>query len=458
MSNFDKQEMSIITLQLGQCGNQIGGQMFQSLMDDIYMKPIQTMIPPNKNQDYIDEVLSTFFYQDGRSENQLPKARAVMVDMEPKVIAQTCLDAKKSGKWQYPEKQQFCQQRGSGNNWAHGFCIHGPKAKESVLEMVQKEAEKCDNLGGFLSLMSLAGGTGSGVGAFITECLRDEYPHSFILNQVVWPYNTGEVIVQNYNAILTLSHLYRTVDAVVVMQNDHLHKICSQLLNIKKISFKDINKVICHKLLSVLSPATLHKYPGYTCSNRIGEIMEHMVPVSDYKLLTMKNIPQMPESSIQFSTFQWHGLLKHLRQMLIADAAMEEGIDWQVKVGDETPRGGAKHNQSLANFLVLRGKDVNTAETTTFEDSMLYAPWIPPGGALLKGTQPRTFNQYEKSACLLSNSKSPIVQMDYTVGKAWNMFSSRAYVHQYNKHGLLDEDFIDSFVTLEQVINNYKNL
>lgn len=187
------------------------------------------------------------------------------------VIAQTCLDAKKSGTWQYPDKQQFCQQRGSGNNWAHGFCIHGPKAKESVLEMVQKEAEKCDNLGGFLSLMSLAGGTGSGVGAYITECLRDEFPHSFILNQVVWPYNTGEVIVQNYNALLTLSHLYRTVDAVIVMQNDHLHKICSQLLNIKKISFKDINKVICHKLLSILSPATLHKYPGYTCSNSIGK-------------------------------------------------------------------------------------------------------------------------------------------------------------------------------------------
>ena len=53
--------------------------------------------------------------------------------------------------------------------------------------------------------------------------------------------------------------------------------------------------------------------------------MEHVVPVSDYNLLTMKNIPQMPDSSIQFSTFQWHGLLRHLRQMLIADAAMEEG-------------------------------------------------------------------------------------------------------------------------------------
>jgi hypothetical protein len=42
--------------------------------------------------------------------------------------------------------------------------------------MVRRETEKCDRLGGFLSLLSLAGGTGSGVGAYITEALRDEFP------------------------------------------------------------------------------------------------------------------------------------------------------------------------------------------------------------------------------------------------------------------------------------------
>ena len=56
---------------------------------------------------------------------------------------------------------------------------------------------------------------------------------AFMVNQVVWPYRTGEVIVQNYNAVLTLSHLYQTADAIVVMENDELHKICSQLLGIK---------------------------------------------------------------------------------------------------------------------------------------------------------------------------------------------------------------------------------
>jgi len=60
-----------------------------------------------------------------------------------------------------------------------------------------------------MCLMSLAGGTGSGMGTFVTEMLRDEYPRRFILNQVVMPYQTGEVIVQSYNALLTLSHLYQ---------------------------------------------------------------------------------------------------------------------------------------------------------------------------------------------------------------------------------------------------------
>lgn len=33
----------------------------------------------------------------------------------------------------------------------------------------------------------------------------------------------------------------------------------------------------------------------------------------------------MSERALEFSTYQWAGLLKHLRQMLIADAPMEEG-------------------------------------------------------------------------------------------------------------------------------------
>lgn len=53
--------------------------------------------------------------------------------------------------------------------------------------------------------------------------------------------------------------------------------------------------------------------------------MEALVPHPEFRLLGLRNIPQMPENSLAYSTFSWPGLLKHLRQMLIANAQMEEG-------------------------------------------------------------------------------------------------------------------------------------
>lgn len=34
----------------------------------------------------------------------------------------------------------------------------------------------------------------------------------------------------------------------------------------------------------------------------------------------------------------------------------------------------------------------------------------------------------------------------------------RAYVHQYAKFGIMEEDFLDSFTSLEQIISSYGQL
>ena len=119
----------------------------------------------------------------------------------------------------------------------------------------------CSNVNYYLAIylcsiisFFLAGGTGSGVGTYITQSLRDEFPHAFMLNQVVWPYHAGEVIVQNYNAALTLAQLWQCADGLLVTDNDSIHKICSQLLRIDKVSFEDLNQLLGHKLASVLQP------------------------------------------------------------------------------------------------------------------------------------------------------------------------------------------------------------
>lgn len=75
----------------------------------------------------------------------------------------------------------------------HSYSVHGPRHEESIMNLIQKEVEKCDSLSGFFIIMSMAGGTGSGLGAFATQNLQDQYSNSLKMNQIIWPYGTGEV-------------------------------------------------------------------------------------------------------------------------------------------------------------------------------------------------------------------------------------------------------------------------
>ncbi|XP_063810113.1 tubulin delta chain isoform X2 [Pseudophryne corroboree] len=332
------------------------------------------------------------------------------------------------------------------------------------MDLVRKQVEKCDRLGGFFTIMSMAGGTGSGMGTFITRCLRDAYPNSLLLNEVIWPYGTGEVIVQNYNSILTLAHLYQYSDALLVHENDIIHKVCAQLMNIKQISFRDINKVIAHQLSSVFQPAYTADGASHYSRNPLGELMECLVPHPEFKMLGLRNIPQMSEHSLAYSTFTWHGLIKHLRQMLIANAKMEEGINWQVQPRSQPATGRVslqselQFNTSLANLAIFRGREIETASPEGFKNPALYTSWLSPEDSFSIWKTPRAFSKYEKSATLVSNSQCLLKPLDSIVGKAWNMFASKAYVHQYTKYGIEEEQFLQSFTVLEQIISSYASL
>ncbi|XP_015249198.1 PREDICTED: tubulin delta chain [Cyprinodon variegatus] len=443
--------MSVVTVQLGQCGNQVGQQLCDVMWSDAQHAEGKT---------YSSVSCERFFRRTSQGDFE---ARAVLIDMEPKVIKHSMNKAEKCGRWRYGETSHFSQKQGSGNNWANGYSVHGPRHRDALEELVRREVEHCDMLAGFLPVMSVAGGTGSGVGTFVTQCLRDAYPSSFVLNHLTWPYGTGEVIVQNYNSVLTLAHLYQLSDAILVHENDTVHRICSQLLKIKQISFNDINRVIAHQLGGVLQPTLTPDSCGTYSRHPVGELVSALACHPEYKLLSVCTIPQMSSSSMAFSTFSWPALLKHLRQMLISNTKMEEGIDWQVRpppasAGRTGSLAAGSFNTSLANLLILRGKDVYSAETGAFEDSAIYTSWLPPEEAFSLWKSPVPFNKYEKSATLVSNSQALLRPLDDMVRKAWNMFASRAYIHQYDKFGISEEDFLDSFTSLEQVIASYSQL
>ena len=129
------------------------------------------------------------------------------------------------------------------------------------------------------------------------------------------------------------------------------------------------------------------------------------------------------------------------------------GINWGVKV-----RPSSAYNRSIANILVARGKESSSIAVDSLKEEALYPRWVPASDRLHVYSNSRPFSGYEKSVSMLSNSQSCIETIDKLVGKAWSMFTSKAYMHQYNRHGLIHDDFLDCFNLMEKVIFDYKSL
>jgi tubulin delta len=421
--------MATVALLVGQCGNQLGTKFLDTLLSSVCSP---------------EELRTTSFFD---VDEEVPVARAVRIDMEKKVIARAEQDVQRSGVWRYPRGYECSGKSGSGNNWARGYTGFTLSAKQAFLDILRKQTEKCDLLNGFMMISGVAGGTGSGVGVAISEQIRDEFPNASLVHQSVWPYSSGEVIVQDYNAILTLSHLYEVSDGIIVLENDQLHRICTQRLDIKNTSMNDVNRVAAHILSSVWKPVCNERHPPYRLVN---DIPYYLCNHPAYKLLQLKSTPIIREGSLSHTVTTWPGLLKRLCQMAITNTAVDEEINWATTESDRTMK-------AVQNMLFLRGNGSHQADPSVLQHRALYAQQSTP--PQLHFVQHRgTFLGYDKCATLLSNSQAIIHSLDHIVQRSWSMFTAHSYLHQYECHGVTRDDFMASFLTLEQVLHDYRTI
>ena len=92
---------------------------------------------------------------------------------------------------------------------------------------------------------SIAGGTGSGLGSFLLERLNDKFPKKLIQTYSVFPdADSGDVVVQPYNSLLSMKRLTNHADSVIVLDNAALSKICQDRLHVQVASFAQTNQLV----------------------------------------------------------------------------------------------------------------------------------------------------------------------------------------------------------------------
>eukprot|EP00933_Yihiella_yeosuensis_P029668 TRINITY_DN23300_c0_g1_i1.p1 TRINITY_DN23300_c0_g1~~TRINITY_DN23300_c0_g1_i1.p1 ORF type:complete len:467 (+),score=67.06 TRINITY_DN23300_c0_g1_i1:103-1503(+) len=259
----------IITLQVGQCGNQIGSEFWKLLCAEHGISQRGVL------EDFAtagDDRKDVFFYQ-ADDEHYIP--RALLIDMEPRVI--NMIQNSEYAELYNPENVFIMKDGGgAGNNWAKGYS-GAEKVQEDIFEMLDREADGSDSLEGFVLIHSIAGGTGSGMGSYLLEGINDRYPKKLIQTYSVFPLlssDTSDVVVQPYNSVLTLKRLTLNADCVVVLDNTALNRIAQDRLKLSNPTFSQINALV--STVMAASTTTL-RYPGYMNNDLIG-MLASLIP------------------------------------------------------------------------------------------------------------------------------------------------------------------------------------
>ncbi len=213
----------IITVQVGQCGNQIGMKFWDLALREHASCGVL----------YDDSMSSFFKNENNTSEIPILKARCLVVDTEEGVINQLM----KSELSELFNNKHFIKGvSGAGNNWAHGNFEYGPYYKESILKQISTLLEECDSPQCFMFTHSIGGGTGSGLGTYIIKTLSEEFPELYRFSATVFPSEDDDVITSPYNSMLSLNELIEYSDCVMPIDNQSLIDICNQ---VEKLSEKE---------------------------------------------------------------------------------------------------------------------------------------------------------------------------------------------------------------------------
>ncbi|EGV64739.1 gamma-tubulin [Yamadazyma tenuis] len=383
-----------ITIQAGQCGNQVGTQFWSQLALEHGLLPDGTSTPYPQDQEqpeFDGQRAGTTNHREDRAELFFTLSdsgkytpRSVLIDLEPSVIQRAT-----NGFPMFNPRNIHLSETGDGaaNNWSRGYA-YGTQHVEELLEIIDRESDRCENLSTFQVIHSVAGGTGSGVGSYLLEELNDRFgAKKLITTSSIFPSSekTSDVIVQPYNTLLTLDRLIDCSDWTTVFDNDSLNKIQNDVFGLSQTSdlqfensnnaFNTTNKLISYVIASISNPI---RFPGYMYTS-YESILSSLIPVPELKFLSASIAP-----FADLSAFHSGSSKPHLSNMNEYDLILEL-LDDKYKMN----KIGTTKPKYISMFTYLIGSDLNQDEIRKGKLKALkrleFVPWTPSSISVVNG-------------------------------------------------------------------------
>ncbi|XP_067928170.1 tubulin gamma-1 chain-like [Watersipora subatra] len=424
----------IITLQVGQCGNQVGMEFWKQLCLEHGINPEGIL------EDFATEGIDrkdVFFYQ-ADDEHYIP--RAVLLDLEPRVI-NSIMNSAYSNLFNPENIYMSKHGGGAGNSWASGY-TQGERLYEEVFDIIDREAEGSDSLEGFLLCHSIAGGTGSGMGSYILEKINDRFPKKLIQTYSVFPNQDeiSDVVVQPYNSLLTLKRLTQNADCVNVLDNTALHRIAVERLHIENPTFQQIN----HLVSTVMSASTTTlRVPGYMNNDLIG-LISSLIPTPRLHFLMTGYTPLTTDS--QVANVRKTTVLDVMRRLLQPKNMMVS-----------TPVNRQANHCYISILNIIQGEvdptQVHKSLQRIRERKLAqFIPWGPASiQVALSRKSPYVQSSHRVSGLMLANHTSINTLFSRTLSSYDKLRKRGAFLDQFRKEAIF-KDNLDEFDDARNVV------
>lgn len=431
----------IITLQIGQCGNQIGMEFWKQLCAE------HGISPEGMLEDYATDGTDrkdVFFYQ-ADDEHYIP--RAVLLDLEPRVI-DTIMTSPYANLYNPENIYTSKHGGGAGNNWASGFC-QAERLHEDIFDIIDREVDGSDSLEGFVVAHSIAGGTGSGMGSYMLEKINDRYPKKLIQTYSVFPQqeDVSDVVVQPYNSILTMKRLTQNADCVVVLDNTALNRIAADRLHIPNPTLSQVNQLV--STIMATSTTTL-RYPGYMNNDLIG-LIASLIPTPRLHFLMTGYTPLTTVEKTQ--SVRKTTVLDVMRRLLQPKNMMVA-----------TLRDRQHQNCYISILNIIQGEvdptQVHKSLQRIRERKLAeFIPWGPASiQVALSRKSPYVQTSHRVSGLMLANHTSIATVFQKSCKMFDTLRKREAFLEQYRKEDMFKEnlnELDDAREVVQQLVDEY---
>ncbi|MBL9113610.1 MAG: tubulin beta chain [Verrucomicrobiaceae bacterium] len=422
-----------IVVSVGQAGNQIAASFWKTICLEHGIDPLtgQTAGGAEPKGNW-----SAFFSRLGESSGSSYVPRAVMVDLEPSVI-----DNVKAGSGSlFNPANLIARSEGSGGNFAVGYLGEGRTVLPEIMNRLNTEIDKCDNVGGIIVLHSTGGGTGSGLGSLIIESLKERYPEHPILSCAILPSpQVSSVVTEPYNTVFALNTLRRTADACLIFDNEALFELAHRKWNIDSPSVDDLNLLITEALAGLTASM---RFSGFlTVEISLREMLTNLVPQPSLHFLMLSFAPLTPPDRSKFEEMGIEEMIRSLFQNESVFAACH-------------PMEGRFLSTAVLYRGIMEDKPQADAALAAMREQLPLTYWIPT--AFKIGYVEQSGMAHRKSMVLLSNNTEVARVLDRIAANFDKLWQRKAFANWYLNEGMSEEQINALRASAQELIQSYQ--